>query len=481
MSITPPASRTGSRRGLARPLLTIAGAALLILGGVKGIPLAQEWLAKRNTAGGTRTSLPEVEGNETRLSERPDTLILPDDVIRSMGITTARVEGALAMEPLKLDGTLFLDTNNMVHVHSRFSGDVIEFGQLQPDPAASEKPQSLDVLPSRPIQYGDRVQRGQLLAVIWSKDLGEKKSELMEHLTKLRLSQQKLLQMKELLARGAIPERNVMEIDREVQSDMINVARVDRTLRSWRLSDAEIDSLHGDARKVNEQSSPAAEANWPRVEVRAPISGTILEKNAAVGDLISSDLDIFKIADLSRMDVLAHAYEEDLRALERLPRNDRHWTIALKADPKAAHLDGRFDRIGNIVDPSQHTVPVLGFVDNSSGQLRIGQFVTARIDLPTPPDEVAVPVGALVDLDGKSYVFTQSGPGEFTRRRVYPVRRFENFVAIDCVPPSRAGEDCGNDRLRPGEVVVTTGGIQLTAALQALESAAAVKAPSQSP
>src|SRR5262249_5080331 len=145
------------------------------------------------------------------------------------------------------------------------------------------------------------------------------------------------------------------------------------------------------------------------------------------GDNIGTDLDIFKIADLGRMDVTAHAYEEDLRALERMPPNERHWTIALKADPKAEHLAGRFDRIGSIVDPSQHTVPVMGWVDNSSGQLRIGQFVTARIELPTPPDEVAVPVGALVDLDGKSYVFTQSGPGEFTRRHIHPVRRFENF------------------------------------------------------
>src|SRR5262249_43929903 len=154
----------------------------------------------------------------------------------------------------------------------------------------------------------------------------------------------------------------------------------------------------------------------------------------------------------------------DLPALGRLTPEQRRWTIVLKADPKAEFLAGRFDRIGDSVDPSQHTALVMGWVDNSSGTLRIGQFVTARIELPAAADEVAVPLGALVDLDGNSYIFTRSAhaPWAFTRHRVHPVRRFENFVVIDC--PNRAGSStaqCEFSRLQAGDTVVTIGGIEL--------------------
>ena len=54
------------------------------------------------------------------------------------------------------------------------------------------------------------------------------------------------------------------------------------------------------------------------IEVRSPLDGVILEKNIALGDLVDTNLDLFKIADLSRLRVMAHAYEEDLPLLDAL-------------------------------------------------------------------------------------------------------------------------------------------------------------------
>jgi cobalt-zinc-cadmium efflux system membrane fusion protein len=195
-----------------------------------------------------------------------------------------------------------------------------------------------------------------------------------------------------------------------------------------------------------------------------------VEKNVAVGDYVNNDLDLFKIADLSRMNVLAHAYEEDLPALERLPMDQRSWKVYLKADPKE-ELGGRFDRIGPIIDPTQHTALVMGWVVNPGGRLRAGQFITALISLPTLADEVTIPVSALVDQDGKSYVFVQSAkdPQRFTRHRVMPVRRNEQFVSLSQVPRSGTGDE-PVAALAVGDVVVTTGGLQLAAELSYLQS-----------
>ena len=60
----------------------------------------------------------------------------------------------------------------------------------------------------------------------------------------------------------------------------IAVARVERTLRSWRLTDAEIAAIRergrGDARK-GRRRDPDREKSWARVELQAPLAGTILE------------------------------------------------------------------------------------------------------------------------------------------------------------------------------------------------------------
>ena len=72
------------------------------------------------------------------------------------------------------------------------------------------------------------------------------------------------------------------------------------------------------------------------------------------------------------------------------PATSRRWTIYLRTGPEAQRAGGSFDQIGNIIDPNQHTALTVGWVDNSSGRLRIGQFVTANISLPAGPDEVAV-------------------------------------------------------------------------------------------
>ncbi|MGQ0634871.1 MAG: efflux RND transporter periplasmic adaptor subunit [Planctomycetaceae bacterium] len=418
-----------------------------------------------------------------------DTLSVPDEVRTAMRITVAPVQTAQALQPLRLDGTLFLDTNSMVHVHSRFAGDVVDVGKQVAMPQADGAARDAVATAERPVQFGDQVVKGQVLAVIWSKELGEKKSELVENLSRLRLSQEKLDKLEELAAKGATSERNVREAKREVEADMIGVLRTEGTLRSWRLTEGEISSIRAEAEMVRAhriwpRGSELA-GDWARVEVRAPISGTIVEKNVAVGDFVASDLDLFKIADLTRLDVLAHCYEDDLPILEGLDLRSRRWTITLKADPKAAPLEGRFDRIGSIIDPNQHTALVMGWVDNAAGRLRIGQFVTARVDVPSPPGEVAIPPEALVDLDGRSYVFVMSAedPRQFSRRRVFPIRQAGGLIVLGC-PPQSAGAsghagECPAECLQPGAAVVSTGAIQLAAELASLNSQSRVKVAGQ--
>ena len=79
----------------------------------------------------------------------------------------------------------------------------------------------------------------------------------------------------------------------------------------------------------------------------------ILERNIALGDLVDTSLDLFKIADLSRLRVIAHAYEEQLRLLDALPESLRRWTIRVDSDPALAAMTGRFEQIGKLDRPER--------------------------------------------------------------------------------------------------------------------------------
>ena len=269
------------------------------------------------------------------------------------------------------------------------------------------------------------------------------------------------------------------EAERSVESGMIAVSRAERTLRSWRLTNPDIEAIRAEAVRIHRnkgQWDDDVRNQWARVEVKAAIDGVVVEKNVTVGDVVDTTLDLFKIADLTRLDVLAHAYEEDLPLLEDLPPQERHWTIHLKSDTTDAKpLSGSFNQIGNIIDPNQHTALVMGWVNNMSGRLRVGQFVTAEVDLPSNSAEVAVPVTSLVDEDAITYIFVQPDPREltFTRRKVLLVRRRDNLAYIE----GRLNDErrAGYQPLEIGERVVTSGGLELASELANLQAEAVAK------
>lgn len=468
------------------PLLLAVLALVMAATTIRAVPTVRSWWIHHRGVAEPSTVTATKPLRVTLAAEEMDALNVPKEVVENLGLRFTQVRTAPEIESLRLAGTLTLSADQMVHVNARFSGEVVEIGECDNSgtetglvSVANQSLQgSTSPSPRRPLRFGDQVKRGQLLAVIWSKDLGEKKSELVEHLSRLHLNQTNLKRLESLLAKGSVSERGVREAEQSVEVELIAVSRAERTLRSWKIATEEIRAIRQEAEKIRD-AQPNRESHnmvdtWARVEVRAPSNGTIVEKNITVGDQVASDLNIFTIADLQRIDVLAHAYEEELPDLERLPAEQRHWNVTLKSDPLAPPLKGSFDRIGTIIDPAQHTALVMGWVDNSDGRLRVGQFITAHINLPAPADEVAVPIGAIIDQEGKSFVFVRSASdtNRFVRRKVFPSHRRDGLVCISCERHSAARPDNDCVPLKSGEWVVAVGGVELAAELDSLKAAA---------
>jgi len=437
-----------------RPLWAYLGQVVSLIGTVAvlvaGALLFRHLQAKppAETPAATPTGDPKAPRVE-RVSA--DSLSVPAEVAKSLGVRTVEARAADRPRPLPaFQGSLAIDSNRLARIHSRFAGEVVALGT----PEGEETDRPTGAAGQRGLRPGDRVEANQLLAVVWSKDLGEKKSELVDTTLKLKLDRENLARFRSL-TEGVIAERQLREAEATVRADENAVARAEATLRAWRLSDDEIKALGVGAEKVAspaERRELSANRTWARVEVRSPFAGVVLEKNTNVGDVTDTTADLFKVADLSRLTVWVNVYEDDLPALQSLPKPIR-WEIRL-SNQSGAIYPGQLEQIGAMLDPNQHTVPANGTVENPKGELRAGQFATAVVVVPPLAGEVEVPTAGLIE-DGKdSVVFVQPDPAvnRYTRRAVTVTRRFHDVAYV-------------SSGVKPGERVVVGAAIQLKQAL----------------
>ena len=330
---------------------------------------------------------------------------VPPEVTANMGIRTVEAlprGGKPGI--LRLVGTLTYDTDQLFVIHSRFPGEVAEIAAVK------------DGDTTRPLRYGDKVKKGQRLAAIWSKEVGERKAAFMDALHRWYMSDEALKRLEKAFDEGAVPLATLVLAQRQAQRDLSAVLAAERTLRLWKLSPEEIKALRGEAEQLRKnQGKRDAEneaARWARGEILSPADGTVMEKNAVVGDVVDSkSAALFKIANLDRLQVFVTPSDPDLGVLKGLQPEKLRWVIHVDW---AAPIEGKFQ----IVQSRDPPRPLLaGFVDNSAQKLVIGQFVTVSIDLPgqdpgattLPPQEVTIPASALVEQGGRNFCSRAAG------------------------------------------------------------------------
>lgn len=413
--------------------------------------------------------VPDEKGEPTYhveiVSGQRDTIRFSRESFDRLQIRTVEVKPAPPPAPLRLPGSLTFDPNRLIKVHSRFTGELVRIGTAKAEG-------------SRTLRYGDRVDRDDLLAVVWSKEIGEKKSELVDAVSKLE-ADRRTLKALESAAKGAVAELRIVEAKRNVDADLIALFKADRTLRSWRLSEDEIQAVYREAEDVRQgKSDPTNDKSWAELEIRSPISGLIVQKDFNEGSMIDPDDDLFKIADVSQLMVMANVYEEDLPALRKLEPGHRRWLIDLKSDPHDQPVPGTFDLIGTVIDPKVHTGVVLGWMDNTQASHAAGQFITATVELPADPGLVVIPASALIEEGGVAYVFVESDAEnlEFTRRKVLVTRRGRQTVFV-CGEDMAADRGCQGQGLSSGEKVVTTMVLELSAELESARTRAGEQKP----
>jgi len=414
---------------------------------------------------------------------KPNSLLVPEEVRKSLGIRQGNVDQIAIAEkpsrtrPLVMPGSTALDPARLIRVRVRFApADVVEIGKID-DPHSS--PGNIPPL-RRDLQAGDPVKKGGLLAVLFSVDVGNKKNDLFDALSQLRLDEEVLKRAEAHAA--AVPEVFLLNARRNVQGDINAVNRAENTLKTWAIPEEDIQAVRDEVKNTAHGQDKRAKAKerlkqWARVELKAPDDGFIIEQNVALHEtVVDNTTNLFQIAKVDPLIVLAAVPEDDLPALQDLKSQSQNWVGWTVRTVGTQPIAGLVDDIGYLIDPNQHTAVVRGHIPNPKGLLRAGQFVTATVDLLPPKNVVEVPISAIVE-DGKdSIVFVQADPKKpiYTMRRVQVTNRFDRTAYVRSVPVTKDAELApGEDRqpsspaepLREGERVLTAGALELKTAL----------------
>ena len=180
--------------------------------------------------------------------------------------------------------------------------------------------------------------------------------------------------------------------------------------------------------------------------LRAPFDATVIEKHITLGEKMTGETSAFTVADLGTVWLDLSIYQKDL------PHVKAGQQVKLDMGTAIGKIEGKISYVGPIVEEKTRTAPARVVLDNKSGMLRPGTFVTAEVLVDKAAAKIVVNKDVIQDIDDKPTVFVKSDHG-FEPRTVTLGRT--NDVSVEIV-----------SGLSPGEQIVTKNSFRLKAELQ---------------
>jgi cobalt-zinc-cadmium efflux system membrane fusion protein len=172
--------------------------------------------------------------------------------------------------------------------------------------------------------------------------------------------------------------------------------------------------------------SGAESGGGASMNLRAPVSGVVLERRAVLGRFVEAGEMLFRVGELSRVWVTVHAFERDAVRVNVGSTAE----VILPAFP-GREFAGSVTLVGTEVEAASRTLPVRIEVANPDGLLKPGMSVTARLVVGTPGDAVlVVPAVSLQRLHNDWVVFIPRGETAFEARQVGRGRDLGNSVEV---------------------------------------------------
>lgn len=307
-------------------------------------------------------------------------------------------------------------------------------------------------------EVGQRVRKGDVLALIDAADVGTAKAGFLEALTQLDLKAKTAARLRE--AAGAVAGRQVLEAEAALRDARIRLFNSEQALVNLGLpiKGKDVEQLPEEelAARVRFLGLPEAVvksldpemATSNLLPVKAPFDGIVAERQAAPGEIVDASKILFVVADLSRVWVVMSVRQEDVDKL-RLGQ-----AVAFQPDghPGEVVVQGDVSWISTTVDEKTRTMRARAVMDNPTEHLRARTFGAAQITIRSAPNAIVVPSAAIQQEATCRFVFV------LVAEKVFQVRMVQVGIVSGGFTEIRTG-------LRPGENVATTGSFVLKSEL----------------
>jgi cobalt-zinc-cadmium efflux system membrane fusion protein len=271
---------------------------------------------------------------------------------------------------------------------------------------------------------GDRVRKGQVLAVIDSADLAQAYDDYDKAADALELTQKNLTRQEGQYKLGTASSRDLDQARSDHAQDVAEYARTQARLK-----------VIGVPAVGSKRSS--------LLTIQAPVGGSVTTLTVARGNMINDPTQpIMTVADLSTVWVTALVPEKDVAAVAR----DQDAEVDLAAYPGRT-LRGKVLFVSDVIEPDSRRNKLRIAFPNPDNALKPNMFATVTLS-GSKRTRVLLPTSALLMNNDRTTVFVATAPWTFERRTVEPRIDEGTTVALD-------------SGVQPGEQVVVKGGILL--------------------
>jgi cobalt-zinc-cadmium efflux system membrane fusion protein len=293
------------------------------------------------------------------------------DELKALGADVAKATPGHIASEIVLQGALEPLPESIAHVVPRIPGVVREVRK----------------------SLGDVVRKGEILAILESRDLADAKSAWRTAKEKRDAAEAALKREEELWAKRITPEKDLIDARRAFSEARNDYDASTQKLGNLGFSEARLDSLQGSS------------GSLVRFELTSPLAGTIVERHLTVGESTDDKEPAFVVAELSKVNAVVQVYPKDLGAIAK----DQAARVKLSTGSEVA--SGKVTFVSPLLDATSRSARTHILLDNSSGHFRPGLFVSATLQTGESEAGVVIPKEALQKLEGKDVVFVHTDEG----------------------------------------------------------------------
>jgi membrane fusion protein, heavy metal efflux system len=328
---------------------------------------------------------------ENKPTDINQTFVLSDKMLASTK-TDVVISQSLKNE-LNFFGKITADNNNMIEIFPIVGGNVTKVY----------------------VELGDYVKKDQLLATIRSTEVAGFEKELEDAKNDVIVAKNNLKVAQELFEGKLSPERDVIEANSQLEKSISQLRRIQETYKIYHIK------------------------GGATFEVRAPISGFIVQKNINQDMLLRSDKsdNIFDIAEINDVWAIANINESEINQV-KLGINASVSTLSYP-DKK---FYGKVDKIFNIIDPETKAMKVRIKLANPEYLLKPEMRATIKLSYNEDKEMISIPANAVIFDKSKSFVLI------FKDRNTIETRHIEVYRQVGDISFVSSG-------LKIGEKVIT--------------------------